>query len=38
MKKKNKMWEDDKEKSIHDMNEISEFFTGNRDWGEELED
>ena len=32
------MWEDDKEKSIHDMQEISEFFAGNRDWGGEFED
>lgn len=38
VKKKSKMWLDDKEQSIHDMSEISEFFAGNRDWGGEYED
>merc|ERR1739844_823865 len=37
VKKKSKMWLDDKEQSIHDMSEISEFFAGNRDWGGEFE-
>ena len=38
VKKKSKMWQDDKESSVHDMQEISEFFAGNRDWGGEYED
>ena len=29
---------EDKENSVHDMTEISEFFLGNRNWGGEYED
>ena len=36
--KKNKMWHSDKERSIKNMMEISEFFAGNRNWGEEIVD
>ena len=38
VKKKSKMWTEDKENSVHDMSEISEFFSGNRNWGGEYED
>ena len=36
--KKNKMCHSDKERSIKNMMEISEFFAGNRNWGEEIVD
>ena len=32
VKKKQKMWEKDKEAIVHDLKEVSEFFAGNRDW------
>ena len=38
VKKKSKMWQKDKEEIVFDMNEVSEFFAGNRDWGGEYED
>ena len=32
------MWTKDKEQIVFDMNEVSEFFQGNRDWGGEYQD
>lgn len=33
--KKRKVWENNKENCVKYMDEVSEFFSGNRNWGEE---
>lgn len=38
VKKKNKMWTKDKEQCTYYMEEVSEFFAGNRNWGGEHTD
>ena len=36
--KKNKMWTKDKEQCTYYMDEVAEFFAGNRNWGGEHTD
>jgi len=35
VKKKSKMWSKDKDNCVHYMDEVAEFFAGNRNWGGE---
>jgi hypothetical protein len=37
-KKKSKMWQSDKDKCCYYMEEVAEFFAGNRNWGGEHTD
>lgn len=36
--KKRKVWENNKDSCVKYMNEVSEFFSGNRNWNEEIVD